>query len=134
MEKTNQNHNWVIYVDPQMINYLLGQHIGYKNFLCLMCPWGNIANITIGRRRFAMELAGARVQRVHKYPLSFFRTQIDFHKIWVIIMQSRGKDSIRIFGQKKNGISDSGTHTQWPTTVGVRNDISLKPFIERKLI
>ena len=33
------DHQWVICVDIKMVNFLLGQQIGYTKYLCFLCYW-----------------------------------------------------------------------------------------------
>ena len=36
-----QYHQWVIYVNLKMLNYLLGQHSRYTKSPCFLCYWGS---------------------------------------------------------------------------------------------
>jgi hypothetical protein len=44
LEKINyQEHQWVIFVDLNMVNFLLGQQSGYTKYPCFLCLWDSRA-------------------------------------------------------------------------------------------
>lgn len=34
-----EEHRWKIYVDLKMVNFLLGQQVGYTKYLCFIGVW-----------------------------------------------------------------------------------------------